>query len=1088
MLKILSLDIGITSVGWAIIDDQGNIIDVGVRLFDESNPKDNLKRRASRGSRRMIRRRKQRSKELFSFLINIGLITEDFKPLGNPYELRKKGLKEQLSNEELATILLNYSKRRGSSLETVEEEGKNEVSTKTILNRNSKELINKDFIVNIQLDRLNTKGKVRGIDNNFSSNDYLNEINEVLKHQTLSVGIADKIKSYILRRRHYSHGPGSIESPSKYGRFREVGGELFGKLVSYIKENNGQKYKKERFDVTYNNIDYVVLKNGSIINKEPLNLINLMRGRCSIYQEELRAPKLSFSAELFNLLNDLNNLTINNRDENKLSLNEKNMVIDYVRSEGNITYTKFMKLLGFGKDEISGFRLGKEDKPILTEFIGYKKISDVFKKNEIKIPADLIIDKISDILTLTQVIDERKSDLGKLFDNHVLVAELSELSGFNKYHNLSLKAIYKLNDEIINTSLNQQQIITKLGLKNNNEQSKLVLSADAILSPVARRAQTQALKLVERLMKEHGHFERIIVETTRSKNSDDERKRIKEANAKNIKNKKEALETIKNYPDERLNATMVLKLRLYKEQDGKCIYTGLPIDLSKMIRDHKAYEIDHIIPISISFDDSYNNKVLVLHGANQKKQNKTPFGYFSRGDLVNGTKIKDWNSFEKSVSLNKNISARKKANLLFAEDITKYEVISKFINRNLVDTSYAVRVFMTTLKQYFEANDIDTKVITIKGQQTRRFRNTGLIMWARKHKNQDELNPFKKDRDNYIHHAMDALIMAGLANQKDIRKLYRLSEHVDEETGEVTKFADLAEDDSVIKYLMNIAKIKEEDVKFSWKIDTKPNRFIVNDTICSASISNGMAYELNKVNIYELKNKDIKKLLFNDYKNVLMYINDKRTFDKFVHAYKQYENEKYPMKVFYEKHGYITKYSKKNSNIPVKSIKVIGNKISSDYIDLSNKYEKCKSNPKIVFKKSIKPFRVDMYFNGTRYRFVTLRYIDFKKRENKYYIEEEKYKLKKIEKAIDSTYDFCFSLYKNSTIQINDDVFRFIGVVDKENKFEVKKINKIDKDSKGEPIRIRPVISKNTKYIGKFNISITGKVSKVDKEPLKLSI
>lgn len=31
--KILGLDIGISSVGWGIIDDEGNILAKGVRLF-----------------------------------------------------------------------------------------------------------------------------------------------------------------------------------------------------------------------------------------------------------------------------------------------------------------------------------------------------------------------------------------------------------------------------------------------------------------------------------------------------------------------------------------------------------------------------------------------------------------------------------------------------------------------------------------------------------------------------------------------------------------------------------------------------------------------------------------------------------------------------------------------------------------------------------------------------------------------------------------------------------------------------------------------------------------------------------------------
>lgn len=46
---VLGLDMGITSVGWGIIDkDSGEIVDKGVRIFKEGTAEDNAKRRAKR--------------------------------------------------------------------------------------------------------------------------------------------------------------------------------------------------------------------------------------------------------------------------------------------------------------------------------------------------------------------------------------------------------------------------------------------------------------------------------------------------------------------------------------------------------------------------------------------------------------------------------------------------------------------------------------------------------------------------------------------------------------------------------------------------------------------------------------------------------------------------------------------------------------------------------------------------------------------------------------------------------------------------------------------------------------------------------
>ena len=58
---VLGLDIGITSVGYGIIDIENNLfVDYGVRLFKEGTAADNEKRRNARGRRRLTRRKANR--------------------------------------------------------------------------------------------------------------------------------------------------------------------------------------------------------------------------------------------------------------------------------------------------------------------------------------------------------------------------------------------------------------------------------------------------------------------------------------------------------------------------------------------------------------------------------------------------------------------------------------------------------------------------------------------------------------------------------------------------------------------------------------------------------------------------------------------------------------------------------------------------------------------------------------------------------------------------------------------------------------------------------------------------------------------
>lgn len=101
---ILGLDLGITSVGFGIIEeDTYKIIKYGVRLFDEGTADNNLKRRQNRSSRRLKSRRKNRINAIKYLLLNNNVIPNvNFDILDNVYELRVKGLTQKLTNLELA--------------------------------------------------------------------------------------------------------------------------------------------------------------------------------------------------------------------------------------------------------------------------------------------------------------------------------------------------------------------------------------------------------------------------------------------------------------------------------------------------------------------------------------------------------------------------------------------------------------------------------------------------------------------------------------------------------------------------------------------------------------------------------------------------------------------------------------------------------------------------------------------------------------------------------------------------------------------------------------------------------------------------
>ncbi|WP_445957696.1 type II CRISPR RNA-guided endonuclease Cas9 [Yeosuana sp.] len=142
MAKILGLDLGTNSIGWALIDDKHEkITGIGSRIFPmgvdnlgdgEGELSKNASRTSARGARRQFFRRRLRKKILLKALSKnkmCPMVASDFedwkktkqfpsKKLAswfalNPYKLREKALNEKLSLEELGRIFYHLIQRRG---------------------------------------------------------------------------------------------------------------------------------------------------------------------------------------------------------------------------------------------------------------------------------------------------------------------------------------------------------------------------------------------------------------------------------------------------------------------------------------------------------------------------------------------------------------------------------------------------------------------------------------------------------------------------------------------------------------------------------------------------------------------------------------------------------------------------------------------------------------------------------------------------------------------------------------------------------------------------------------------------------------
>ena len=130
-MRVLGFDIGIRSIGWCLQED-GEIIACGVRIprsVEDAQTKESLAahRGAARRIRRTIARKKGRMESLKIMICKeFGLNLADYcskdgdlpkayagENFKSPYELRSKALKEKLSADELARVILHIAKHRG---------------------------------------------------------------------------------------------------------------------------------------------------------------------------------------------------------------------------------------------------------------------------------------------------------------------------------------------------------------------------------------------------------------------------------------------------------------------------------------------------------------------------------------------------------------------------------------------------------------------------------------------------------------------------------------------------------------------------------------------------------------------------------------------------------------------------------------------------------------------------------------------------------------------------------------------------------------------------------------------------------------
>lgn len=296
-----------------------------------------------------------------------------------------------------------------------------------------------------------------------------------------------------------------------------------------------------------------------------------------------------------------------------------------------------------------------------------------------------------------------------------------------------------------------------------------ILPKNSLRNPVVEKILNQMINLVNTIITEYGRPDEIRIELARElkKNAEERAEMTKSINEATILHQKYAAVLIKEFGISIPSRNDIIRYKLYLElaNNGfKDLYTNVKIEKDNLFTD--KYDIDHIIPQSRFFDDSFSNKVLVPRGVNLKKGNFTAFDF-----LENEGK----EQFEIFINTVKELFDKKIISKAKYEKLLKKaaDVGDGFIERDLRDTQYIAKkakeiLFSITNSVVSTSGSITDKlredwnlVNTMKELNLDKFRALGLTEMVKNSKGEDkEIITDWTKRNDHRHHAMDALTVA----------------------------------------------------------------------------------------------------------------------------------------------------------------------------------------------------------------------------------------------------------------------------------------------------------------------------------------
>lgn len=765
MGKILGLDVGYASLGWAVIDtNRQDVAAMGVRIFTEgvaninSNQEQsrNAQRRMKRQMRRQYERARERRLQLRKYLLSMSLLPSDGEELQrlfatDPYALRAKGLDHPLTLHEIGRVVDHINARRGFR---------------------SNRKVAKDDEEGTIYEGSNDSGMVG-----------INEINKSL------VPALCKLKSYSLVAEEYAR----MQGPSPHG-FRTAG-EYLASLNPHQVRRRKRFLLREHLEIELDLLlrkqavyhtqltpDVIARIARLVFWQRPLKSVRHLVGKCQFEPGKKRAHKSHPDYQRFRMLQQVNNLEIYGPgrvldDDRVLTPKEREKLITYLTTEGksvNLSKdrSKIYKTLGLTTKGDYTFNM-----EVLNACTTMKALREVFGADRI---VRMTRDEINEIWNVFNMAEDNewleeyaRTTWGL---NSEQAKNATSLKLEDGYGSVSLRAARRILEHL-EEGWPYHEACARAGYhhskpdvpdENNLEPRVRALAQNENRNPIVQRSFSEMRKVVNALLKEHGPFDSIRVELGRElRKPSKERVDIDKRNKKNRDDNDIIREKLKKECGlEKVTRADLERYKLWEEQNHRCIYTGESISLNQLFGGE--VDVDHILPYSRTLDDSRSNKVVCTRTANAQKGNLTPAEACGRG-IFDAHRLKEHvEALARSLKIDK-----RKASRFFLDDEGMTKLYGDdFTERALNDTRYVGRLTSTYLRY------VCKDVIVTNGTMTDRLRRRweldavipDLAKIGRAWLDEKAHSNGQKSRADHRHHAIDALVVA-LTDRSLIQRL-----------------------------------------------------------------------------------------------------------------------------------------------------------------------------------------------------------------------------------------------------------------------------------------------------------------------------